>query len=93
MSFESPSLPPYTPFQELELLGEDAVPQAFYTPDEDEDEDEARDVDVETAAEARPEVGKSLGVETRAVEVDGLGLQPETQRDAEAIPAVGDPEA
>lgn len=88
--FESPSIPPYPPFQELELLGEDAVPQAFYTPDEDE----TRDLDVETAAGVeREEVGKSIGVETRAVEVDGLGLQSEKQRDAEAIPAVGDPEA
>lgn len=83
---------PPTPFQELELLGEDAVPHAFYTPREDEDEDrefEAAEAGTQTARKQGTAENAS-GLEAKVVEMDGLGLEPEKKRDVEAVPAVGE---
>ena len=88
-----PLLPPplpASPFQELELLGEDAVPQVFYTPFEDEEGDfETAEAGTQTREDGT-EAASGLEVEAKVVEMDGLGLEPEKKRDAEAVPAVGE---
>lgn len=82
---------PASPIQELELLGEDAVPQVFYTPLEDEegefDTAEARTQTRQQGAE------NASDLEAKLVEMNGLGLEPEKKRDAEAVPAVGEADA
>lgn len=84
-------IPPPLPFQELELLGEDAVPQVFYTPLEDEEgEFDTAEAGTQTRKQGTEEAS---GLEAAVVEMDGLGLEPEKKLDAEAVPAVGEADA
>eukprot|EP00903_Cladosiphon_okamuranus_P009175 g8763.t1 len=77
--------------QELELLGEDAVPQAFYTPLEDE----GGEFDTTDEGTQTPQQGaeNASGLEAKVVGMEGLRLEPEKERDVEAVPAVGEADA
>lgn len=74
------------------------MPQAIYTPLEDEEGEELETAAAEAEAEAGTQTPKSgaenktSGLEEAAkvVDMDGLGLEPEKKRDAEALPAVGE---
>lgn len=66
------------------------MPQAFYTPFEDkEGEFETAEAETQTRKQS---ADTASGLETKVVEIemDGLGLEPEKKRDAEAVPAVGE---
>lgn len=62
------------------------MPQALYTPGEERETETA-----EAGTQAwREDMDTSSGVETKAVEMDSLGLDPEKKRDVEAVPAARD---
>lgn len=82
----TPLHPLFIQLQELELLGENAVPQALYTPGNQEQTETA-----EAGTQAWGEdADTSSGVETKAVELDSLGLEPEKKQEVEAVPAERD---
>lgn len=82
-STEERTPPPSIPFQELELLGENAVLQAFDPPG-DQEKTETAEAGTQTGEE---DTDTSLGIETQVFEMGGLGLQPEKRLDVEAVPA------
>ncbi|CAB1096166.1 unnamed protein product [Ectocarpus sp. CCAP 1310/34] len=83
--------------QELEFLGEAAMPRAFYTPGEGDDEIVAKAETVEAGIQAggggvkgdvNPSMTTPSGDDTKVVEIGGLGLNAESKRPTEAVPAV-----
>lgn len=88
-------LPPFQSiFQELEFLGEAAIPRAFYTPDDEGDVEnmpEAKTVEAGIQAGGggvNTSTTKSSGGDTQVVEMGELGLKAESKRATEAVPAV-----
>ncbi|CAM9638486.1 unnamed protein product [Ectocarpus sp. 12 AP-2014] len=80
--------------EELEFLGEPAMPPVLYTPDEEGDVENMPEADtVEAGIQAgggdgNPSMTKSSGDDTQVVEIGGLGLKAESKRPTEAVPAV-----